>query len=108
MERPPWYSPNSGTKGRVALEGSAGGVGAGALERGGGSGEDRVTLAALSVMGTSSFTGMLWGRGASTALCQPLPHFPTLIHLQGGHREPPKGTKPQQTQTHKAIPKTPC
>lgn len=107
MERPPLYSPNSGTKGRVALEGSAGGVGAGTLERGGGNGEDRVMLGALSVLGTSSFTGMLWERGARAALCQPLPHFPTLMHLWGGHRGPPKATKPQQTQTHKPIPKTP-
>lgn len=68
------YSPNSGTKGSVALEGSAGGVGAGAFVQGR---EDRVTPGALSVMGTSSLAGVLWERGASTALCQPLPHFPS-------------------------------
>lgn len=68
---PPLYSPNSGTKGRVALEGSAGGVGAGVLLQGGGNTEDRVTPGALSVTGTSSLAGMLWERGASTALCQP-------------------------------------
>jgi len=100
------YSPNSGTKGTLALEGSSGGSGAGGFVRGRRAGGDGGTPGAVS--GTSSLAGTLRERGANAALHRPrnppCSAIQTPTHPRPSERGPGVREDPQLRQLYTPYP----